>query len=198
MIANVVVVAAGYVSGSLPFGYWIVKLLRNADVRTLGSKNTGATNVWRSFGSRLGIATLLLDLAKGAAPALAGVLVGGSTVGVLAGTAAVLGHSFPVLLGFSGGKGVATGAGVLLAVAPVSFAVAVGVFALALVIGRFVSVASMLGAVACFVTALATGQPGPVLAFCGIVGSFVILRHRANIGRLAARTEPRITLRKTA
>ena len=198
MIANVVVVAAGYVSGSLPFGYWIVKLLHRADIRTLGSKNTGATNVWRSFGSRLGIATLLLDLAKGAAPAFAGVLVGGSSVGVLAGAAAVLGHSFPVLLGFGGGKGVATGAGVLLAVAPVCFGVAVAVFALALVLGRFVSAASMLGAAACFATALATGQPGPVLAFCGIVGAFVILRHRANIGRLLAGTEPRIKLRKTA
>jgi acyl phosphate:glycerol-3-phosphate acyltransferase len=198
VIADVAVVAAGYLAGSLPFGYWIVRLLRHADIRTLGSKNTGATNVWRSFGSRLGIATLLLDLAKGAVPALAGVLVGGSSVGVLAGAAAVLGHSFPLLLGFGGGKGVATGAGVLLAVAPVCFGAAVGVFAVALVVGRFVSLASILGAVACFVTAIATGQPGPVLAFCGIVGGFVILRHRANIGRLLARTEPRIRLRKSA
>lgn len=198
MIANAAVVAAGYGSGSLPFGYWIVKLLRDADIRTLGSKNTGATNVWRSFGSRLGIATLLLDLAKGAVPALAGVLAGGSSVGVLAGAAAVLGHSYPALLGFGGGKGVATGAGVLLAVAPICFGVAVAVFAVALVVGRFVSVASMLGAVACLATAIATDQPGPVLAFCGIVGGFVIVRHRANIGRLLARTEPRISLRKSA
>ena len=196
MIARIVVVAVGYLAGSLPFGYWIVRRLRGADIRTLGSHNTGATNVWRSCGSRLGIGTLLLDIAKGALPALAGVLVDGATLGVIAGAAAVLGHSFPILLGFGGGKGVATGAGVLLAVAPVCFAVALAVFVAALLLGRFVSLASMLGAVACFATALATGQPVSVLAFCAIVGGFVILRHRANIGRLLARTEPQITLRR--
>ena len=197
MIRSALLLLAGYAAGSLPFGFWIARGFKAVDVRTLGSKNTGATNVWRTCGAKLGMLTLLLDLAKGAFPAALALHFAGPNVAVLVGAAAVIGHSFPVLLGFGGGKGVATGAGVLAAVAPLCFVVALGVFLLALAIGRFVSLASMLGAVTCFGVAVATGKSAAVIAFCGLVGGFVILRHRANIGRLLGGTEPRIRLGKS-
>src|SRR5436190_22708871 len=96
---------AGYIAGSMPFGYWLVRLTKGVDIRTLGSGNIGATNVWRTFGPRYGLPVVLLDAAKGFGPALAGTLVGGHLVGVVAGAAAMLGLWRPMLLRFArGGK----------------------------------------------------------------------------------------------
>jgi len=102
-VTEVVLVVAAYLAGSLPFGYWLVRIFRGADIRTLGSKNTGATNVWRNFGWRFGVATLLLDAAKGALPVAAALHWSGPLTGSIAGIAAMLGHGYPVLLGFGGG-----------------------------------------------------------------------------------------------
>ena len=123
----------GYASGSLPFGLWLGRWLRGVDVRTLGSGNLGATNVYRSLGPGIGVATLLLDIAKGAVPvwllphsAIGAAFPGGPEWCALAAAfAAVAGHVWTFLAGFKGGKGVATSAGVLLALSPASF----GVFA---------------------------------------------------------------------
>ena len=115
---EVALVVAAYFAGSLPFGYWLVRAFRGADIRTLGSKNTGMTNVWRNFGWRFGVATLVLDVAKGALPALAALHWSGPLTASIAGIVAMLGHGYPVLLGFGGGKGVATGAGAALALFP--------------------------------------------------------------------------------
>ncbi len=115
---EVALVVAAYFAGSLPFGYWLVRVFRGADIRTLGSKNTGMTNVWRNFGWRFGVSTLVLDVAKGALPALAALHWSGPLTASIAGIVAMLGHGYPVLLGFGGGKGVATGAGAALALFP--------------------------------------------------------------------------------
>ena len=106
----VLVVLGGYLLGSMPFGYWLVRLLKHEDVRTVGSGNIGATNVWRTYGKAYGIPVVLLDVAKGFVPALVGTLLVGELVGVLAGGAAMLGHWRPLFLRFQkGGKTVATG-----------------------------------------------------------------------------------------
>ena len=110
MLENVLIIAGGYLIGSIPFGVVVVKLFRGEDIRKQGSGNIGASNVWRAYGRWLGVPVALLDVAKGFVPALIGVKLGGEWVGVLAGAAAMLGHARPIWLGFSkGGKMVATG-----------------------------------------------------------------------------------------
>jgi glycerol-3-phosphate acyltransferase PlsY len=185
---QVILVVAAYLGGSLPFGYWAGRL-RGIDIRQAGSGNTGATNVWRVLGRRAGIPVLLLDVAKGLVPTLIGLHITGPGSAILAGAAAVAGHTFPVLLGFGGGKGVATSAGVVLAVTPYHGIALVLVFAAVLWLFRYVSLASMVAAVLYPVTCLLTGEPWPVIVFGAIAALGIVARHRANIGRLRAGTE---------
>ena len=113
------IVLGGYLLGSAPFGYWVVRVLRGEDVREQGSGNIGATNVWRVYGRRLGVPVILLDVAKGFVPALVGLKLSGELTGVLAGAAAMAGHWRPLYLRFAkGGKTVATAGGVTFALAP--------------------------------------------------------------------------------
>ena len=195
-MTEVVLIAAAYVAGSLPFGYWLVRVFRGADIRTVGSKNTGATNVWRNFGWRLGVSTLLLDAAKGALPTLAALHWSGSLTASIAGIVAMLGHGYPVLLGFGGGKGVATGAGAALALFPAGVGLAALAWAIAFVTLRYASVASLAAGAVFLIAAVALDQPWPVIAFAALAFGFVTLRHRANIARLRSGTEPRARLRR--
>ncbi len=190
MIALLVVLA--YLAGSVPWGFLAARSA-GVDIRTKGSGNTGATNVWRVLGRRYGIPVMVLDVAKGALPVLVGQHAFGSGVAIVAGAAAVLGHTFPVFLGFSGGKGVATTAGVVIAITPI---VALGMIALMVALlwlFRYVSLASMCCAVAYPLACLATGQPWPVLVFGTLAAAGIVARHRANIVRLRAGTEPKIS-----
>src|SRR4249920_37117 len=116
-------IVGGYVLGSLPFGYWVPRLVRGEDIRTKGSGNVGASNVFRVYGRSLGVPVALLDLAKGFAAAALGLWAGGALIGVLAGAAAMVGHARPVFMRFQkGGKMVATAGGVALALAPLAAA----------------------------------------------------------------------------
>jgi glycerol-3-phosphate acyltransferase PlsY len=196
-VTEVVLIAAAYIAGSLPFGYWLVRIFRGADIRTVGSKNTGASNVWRNFGWRLGVSTLLLDAAKGALPTLAALHWSGSLTASIAGIAAMLGHGYPVLLGFGGGKGVATGAGAALALFPAGVGLAALAWAIVFVTLRYASVASLTAGAVFLIAAVALDQPWPVIAFAALAFGFVALRHRANIARLRSGTEPRARLRRT-
>lgn len=192
----------GYVAGSLPFGLWLGRWLKGVDVRTLGSGNLGATNVYRSLGPGIGVATLLLDIAKGALPVwllplspLGAAFPGGPEwCAIAAAFAAVAGHVWTFLAGFRGGKGVATSAGVLLALSPASFGVFVGVFLVVLLATRFVSLGSMLGAVA-FCVALAwfspAGVASPSFAVGVLLAVLVVVRHKDNIVRLSRGEERR-------
>jgi glycerol-3-phosphate acyltransferase PlsY len=138
----VLLVTAGYLAGSMPFGYWIVRLLRGEDIRLHGSGNIGGTNVWRTFGARLGVPVILLDLLKGLIPALIASLTQGALVAVLAGAAAMLGHWRPLFLRFRrGGKMVATCGGAVIGIAPLVAAVGVVVWAVVFVTGRYASLA---------------------------------------------------------
>src|SRR5690349_10976820 len=146
-------VLVGYLAGSLPWGLWLGLALRRVDVRTLGSRNLGATNVYRTLGPAIGIATLVLDIAKGALPtaflpatAWGAAFAGGPEWCRLAtGLACVAGHVFTVFAGFRGGKGVATTVGVLLAFSPPAFLVFGAVFVLTVALTRFISLGSILG-----------------------------------------------------
>jgi glycerol-3-phosphate acyltransferase PlsY len=194
-------VLAGYVLGSIPFGYLLVRLRSGRDIRAMGSGNIGATNVARTAGWSVGIATLILDAAKGyVAVWLAGHFSGGSIHFMMfAGLAAILGHVFPVWLGFSGGKGVATALGVFLAVCWPAALVAVVLFLIVVMFWRYVSLGSVSAAAAVpvlFYLLYAPGHAPPnVDSACALLAAaIVIIKHRHNIERLLAGTEPRFEM----
>jgi glycerol-3-phosphate acyltransferase PlsY len=167
------------------------------DVRTLGSGNAGATNVWRTLGFKMGLAVAFLDIAKGAAAALLGLWLGGDLVGVLAGVAAMVGHWRPLFLGFArGGKIVATTGGVALALAPFAALSAAGVWILLFLVFRYASVSSMAAAVSLPLFALLYGASWPVVAFTSGAALAIIVLHRTNIRRLLAGEEHKMKLRR--
>ena len=190
-------VLGGYLLGSLPFGYWLPRIVRGDDIRAHGSGNVGASNVFRVYGRRIGAAVALLDIAKGFAAALLGLWAGGALVGVLAGAAAMIGHARPVFLGFQkGGKMVATAGGATFALAPLTAFCCIGVWLVVFAGTRYASLASILTALGLAVFVVLFGYPWPVVVF-GIAGAAaVILLHRHNIRRLIGGTEHRFELRR--
>jgi len=192
-------VALGYLLGSLPFGYWLPRFLAGVDIRTVGSGNTGATNVWRALGFKLGLAVALLDIAKGAAAALLARWLADDLAGVLAGLAAMGGHYRPIFLRFArGGKAVATIGGVGLALAPLATLSATGVWIAIFLLTRYASVASIVAVLTLPLFSLLFDASVPVLAFTVAAAVAVLLLHRGNIRRLRAGTENRIKLRRRA
>ncbi len=144
MLENALIIAGGYLVGSIPFGVVVVRVCRGEDIRKQGSGNIGATNVWRTYGKWYGVPVLVLDTAKGFVPALVFSLTVSPLAGVLAGAAAMLGHARPIFLRFErGGKMVATGGGVCLALAPFASATAVAIWIVLAVLTRYMSVASL-------------------------------------------------------
>lgn len=181
----------------MPWGLWLPRLLRGVDVRTLGSGNPGASNVWRTLGFKMGLAVAFLDIAKGAAAAGLGLWLGGDLVGVLAGVAAMVGHWRPLFLRFErGGKTVATTGGVALAVALFPALAAAGVWILVFLLTRFASLASIVAAVSLPLFALLFDASWPVLAFTAGAALAILVLHRANIRRLLAGEEHRMALRR--
>ena len=196
-MSTAALVVAGYISGSMPWGYWLVRIFRGEDIRTKGSGNVGATNVWRVYGPQLGLPAAVLDVAKGFVPAFAATVAVGHGTGVLAGAAAMLGHARPIFLGFQkGGKMVATAGGAFLGVAPLVGAAGAGVWILVFALTRYASVASMTAAVSLPLWAWLFGYPWPVIAFGGAAGLGVLFLHRANIRRLLRGEESRMDLRR--
>src|SRR3954470_19761349 len=192
------IVLAGYLAGSIPTGYWVVKVFRGEDVRTKGSGNIGGSNVWRSYGRGLGLPVVAFDVAKGFAPALVGTQMARPLVGVLAGAAAMLGHWRPLFLGFQrGGKMVATCGGALLGVAPIVAGACAVVWVALFLAARYASLASIGAAVTLPFAALLFGEPWPIVAFSVGAGAGVFLLPRANIGRLLHGTEHRFQLRRS-
>lgn len=187
-------VVGAYLLGSVPFSYLLVRWLRQQDVRRVGSGNAGATNVLRAAGKGPAIATLVLDLAKGASPVLAARALGQPPwVEGAAALAAVVGHVFPVYLGFRGGKGVATAAGAFAAVSPAALGLTALVFALTVAWRRIVSLASMVSALTFppLFWLLGRGrETGGLLAATVAISALVLLKHRANLRRLLEGREP--------
>jgi glycerol-3-phosphate acyltransferase PlsY len=192
-------VGLGYLLGSLPWGYWIPRAFAGVDIRQVGSGNTGATNVWRALGFKLGLAVALLDIGKGAAAALVARWLADDLVAVLAGLAAMAGHWRPLFLRFArGGKAVATTGGVGLALAFFATLAAAGVWIAVFLATRYASVASIVAALTLPVFAFVFGASVPVFAFTVAGAAAVVVLHRANIRRLRAGTENRFQLRRRA
>jgi len=181
----------------MPWGYWLPRLFAGVDIRTLGSGNTGATNVWRTLGFKLGLAVAILDIAKGAAAALLGLWLGNDLIAVLAGCAAMAGHWRPLFMRFArGGKIVATTGGVGLAVAPLA-TLSVGVVWIAVfLVTRYASLASMISAIALPLFALLFDASWPVVAFTAGGALAIVVLHRGNIARLVHGQENKMKLRR--
>ena len=202
-LRSCLVIGLAYLLGSIPFGYLIVKASRGDDIRETGSGGTGATNVSRRAGKLAGIATLLLDAAKGAAAVViatnfldTSLNVDGRWLIALAAVAVILGHMFPVWLRFRGGKGVATGVGVFLVLAPIAVDFAAVIFLLIVLSTRYVSLGSIIATATIplfvwlqhvFIRPVESLIPTMTTAAAGAI--LIIFAHRANIRRLAEGTE---------
>jgi len=184
-----------YLLGSIPTGY-LLGALAGVDVRKTGSGNIGATNVARTVGKGRGVATLLADAGKGFIPAYVAAHLGlaQSAVAII-GAAAFLGHLYPIFLKFQGGKGVATALGVLLALAPLATLVLIAVFVVVMLISRIVSLSSIAAALAAPISLWLLSYPATYTVLATFLAAMIILRHRGNIQRLLAGTEPRMGLR---
>ena len=193
-------VLAAFAVGSTPWGLLVTRWVAGVDVRTVGSGNVGATNVSRVLGRGWFFVVFALDAAKGAGPVLFFPPLAGTPapewLRVACGLAAVLGHVFNPFLRFKGGKGVATAAGVIGALAPLPALGVLGVFLVTLVAFRFVSLASMAAAVALVPLAYSLGSSREVMGFGVIAAAIVIVRHKSNLARIAAGTEPRVFAKK--
>jgi acyl phosphate:glycerol-3-phosphate acyltransferase len=216
MLIYVIVAVVSYLLGSIPFGYILVRLFRGEDVRATGSGNIGATNVMRSGSKGLGIATLILDAAKGYCAVALSAAFATSTLAhqispaasanrsiamALAAAFAILGHIFPVWLKFKGGKGVATGVGSFLALAPKAVLVVLLIFAAIVAVSRYVSLGSIVATAAFPVFALLFYRgnitPAFVITTLG-AAALIIAKHHQNIRRLLAGTENRFGSKKGA
>jgi glycerol-3-phosphate acyltransferase PlsY len=209
LLASLILVPAAYLLGSIPSGYLLMRLFRHQDIRSFGSGNIGATNVLRSGGKGLAAVTFLVDVLKGCAAVWLGALLGRwlapdaslFNMEALAALFAVLGNMFPVWLGFKGGKGVSTGFGVFLVASPWAALAAISLFIVVLFFSRYVSLASILAAIAFpfFAWFFAHGdRPVFFIAVQGVVALLIIARHHQNIRRLLAGTESRFGAKKTA
>ncbi|MGN1360412.1 MAG: glycerol-3-phosphate 1-O-acyltransferase PlsY [Kiritimatiellia bacterium] len=190
-----------YLWGSVPYGYLIAKS-RGIDIRTVGSRNIGMTNVYRCVGKSAGVATFLCDLLKGILgtqliPRLVCLLpsAGDPTLGLmlLGGAATVAGHNWTCFLGFKGGKGIASSLGLLVGLAPGVALGAFGVFALVFALFRYISLASISAAATVIAYSLFAGGPVWFRAVLALMGIVAILKHHANIGRLLRHEEPRFS-----
>jgi acyl phosphate:glycerol-3-phosphate acyltransferase len=189
------VLAAAYLLGSIPFSY-IVARRRGVDVRTVGSGNVGATNVMRNVSRGAGLAAFALDFLKGTAATLVALSVGREgALPALAAATAVLGHMYPVWLRFRGGKGVSTGAGAFLPIAPLPTLAALVAFGLALAATRYVSVSSLVGCATLAALALVLDGPSAVAFAAAATALLVLWRHRGNLARIARGTENRLGAR---
>ena len=188
----VALLVLGYLLGSVPYGLLLTRAAGLGDVRKIGSGGTGATNVLRAGNKKIAAATLLLDALKGALAVWIGSQVDGALGAAVGGLGAVLGHVFPVWLGFKGGKGIATACGVLLVSVP-QIALICGVVWLAAAFTlRISSASSLLAAALAPVLAIVLRVPMPLMVMTLLIAALVFERHKANIARLIAGTEPKI------
>ena len=203
---TVLLILIAYVLGSIPNALWVGKTFKNIDVREHGSKNTGSTNAARVLGAKLGIFTLILDILKGALPTYLGIVLGADLLTrmtgidkldiIVIGMAAILGHTFSLFLKFKGGKAVATTLGVFLVLVPYAILILLVVFFVIFGLTKYVSLASIVSAVALPITVYLTTRHIPLTILGIIIGLLVIIRHKENIKRLINGTESKLTFSK--
>jgi acyl phosphate:glycerol-3-phosphate acyltransferase len=193
-VTYLMVIFTAYLVGSIPSAIIVGKLWKGIDVRQHGSGNIGATNVFRVLGAGPGAVVLILDALKGVSGVYLGMIWLGEGWGpVLGGLVAVAGHNWSVWLGFKGGRGVATALGIIIMLVPKISLIVICVFALIVYFTRYVSLGSIVAAVLVPLLMLWFSEPLPVLVFGFVAAFFVVIRHRANIGRLMNGSELRIS-----
>jgi glycerol-3-phosphate acyltransferase PlsY len=186
---------ASYLIGSIPFGY-ILARIKGIDIRQYGSGNIGATNVWRAMGPLSGITVLLLDALKGVAAVVIGRQAGIEGAELLAGAAVLLGHAFPVYIGFKGGKIIATSAGVMAALAPLATLLAASVFAVVVPAFRYVSLGSVCAALSLPLFFIALNYSRAYILFGVFVCVVAVFKHIPNIKRIFRGTESKISFKR--
>jgi glycerol-3-phosphate acyltransferase PlsY len=190
------IIAAAYLIGSIPFALLLARRWGAEDLRRIGSGNLGAANVLRASGLTAGVLVAALDIAKGAVSVVLAQRLGGAGPGpAAAGVAAIVGHIYPVWLGFRGGKGVATACGVFTVLTPLAVPPALAIFLASVWVTKYISVGSVLASVVLPPVAYATGSPGPVVAAAVAVSALIVFRHRSNLARLREGTERRFGAR---
>ncbi|MBU8771819.1 glycerol-3-phosphate 1-O-acyltransferase PlsY [Cytobacillus oceanisediminis] len=190
MIYGIIIILA-YLLGSIPSGLIVGKLFYGVDIREHGSGNLGGTNTFRTLGVKAGMIVTIADILKGTLAASLPFFFGSDMHHLASGVFAVIGHMYPLFAGFRGGKAVATSGGVLLAYVPLMFLIILGVFFLSLYITKYVSLSSILAALASIIYALIIWDI-PLIIVVSILGIFVIYRHTENIKRIRDKTEPKI------
>jgi glycerol-3-phosphate acyltransferase PlsY len=193
VLGFLVLLLLAYLAGSIPFGLVVGKLFYGVDVRLHGSGNVGTTNVFRVLGKKAGVIVLVCDMLKGYVPAAVAAAVFDPWFAIVIAAAPVLGHIYSIFLKGRGGKGIATGAGVVLALVPVAFAIILTAWLLLILITRYVSVASLAAAVLVPVLTIALDEPLPYEIAGVLVAILVWWAHRSNISRLLAGEENRVT-----
>lgn len=192
MPLTAVAIIAGYLIGSVPFALVLARRWGAGDLRLVGSGNVGAANVVRASGLKPGLLVAILDMSKGMMSVLlADRLLGGTNAAALAGFAAIVGHIYPVWIGFRGGKGVATACGVFVILSPIAATAALMSFVLCVWKTRFVSLGSVLASVMVPSLSWAMGEPTPVCAAGAAAAALIVFRHRSNLRRLLTGTERR-------
>ena len=191
--STLIALTAGYLLGSIPFAYLLARRHRGIDLRRAGSGNVGAANLLRTTTKKIGASAMVLDVGKGIASVLVAQRIDpGATGSTVAGVAAVLGHIYPVWLGFKGGKGVATMCGVFAILAPAATAIASACLLLTVAWTRYVSLGSVIASVLLGPLAYLTGAPAITVIGAVIVAGIVVERHRSNLSRVMAGVERRI------
>lgn len=208
MMFALLLVICGYLMGSIPTGFWLIKVLKRMDIRQFGSGSTGATNVWRAAGPVAGIFTFFFDTIKGYIPVATAVYLdthGFETewsfgyphmVPSIVAAAALVGHSRSIFLKFTGGKSAATGLGTLLALSPLGGLCTFLTWMLIVKLSGYISLASILGVGSCPFWFYLFGAPIPAIGYCVFGFIYVTYRHKANIQRMLKGTEPKITDKK--
>ncbi len=199
MLKIVLYLLLSYLCGAIPFGYIIAKLFKHVDIRTVGSGNTGATNVYRSISKPLGILTLVLDLLKGFIPVYCVMFFNPEYQWLIISVAfvTIIGHTFTVFLGLKGGKGVATACGAFIAINPLAVLICFLAFVIVLAIFKYVSFASIIAALMLPVSLYLLNALPEIIVFAGMISILVIVRHISNIKRLLNGTENKIFGTKT-
>ncbi len=193
MVNYLIIILGSYIVGSIPSGLILGKLLWQVDLRDYGSHNIGATNAWRTIGKTAGLLIFVADLLKGMFGVYLGMTLGDTAVAiVLGGILAIVGHSASLFLKFKGGKGVATGLGVLVMMMPTVSAIVFVAWLVIVLISKYVSLGSIVAAALVPVFACVLGEPTEFILFGILAALFVIYRHKSNISRLLAGTESKI------
>jgi glycerol-3-phosphate acyltransferase PlsY len=190
----VVYLILSYLIGAIPFAYIISKVFKNIDIRKHGSGNPGATNVYRTVSKPLGILTFICDALKGFVPVFFVTLINPSSylIVLLVALVTILGHIYTIFLNFKGGKGVATGCGIFLAINPVATLICLAVFAIILALSKYVALASIFAAITLPISLFLLGATIEVVIFSIFIAGIVIFRHMSNIKRILNGTENKI------